>query len=278
MATSVSRRADVYSGEALASAPDLVVGWAAGYRTSWQSALGEISAEMVEVTTINGAATTASRRTSCRESCFPPGRFVCQSAAGGPHDDPARGVWSPAGTRHEGKDDFLAMFEPTVRLNETLWDKDQEVRGKPVATARPRSSSRTYSKRRRPACSTMRRPTKRSCASSKASAISNEGTGRLRRLAAAGVLSAAAVLWAFARFSDQAKIRSRQASNQGIALRDAPVYRRAPRAATSSEATDRRQHPLSRNDAASDHSDFGADASSDGRVGRRVRISSSSCG
>jgi predicted AlkP superfamily phosphohydrolase/phosphomutase len=48
VAASVYPRAEVYSGEALASAPDLVVGWAAGYRTSWQSALGEISGDMVE--------------------------------------------------------------------------------------------------------------------------------------------------------------------------------------------------------------------------------------
>ena len=48
VAAAVYRRADVYSGEAMASAPDLVVGWSAGYRTSWQSALGEISGEMIE--------------------------------------------------------------------------------------------------------------------------------------------------------------------------------------------------------------------------------------
>jgi predicted AlkP superfamily phosphohydrolase/phosphomutase len=47
-AAAVYRRADVYSGEAMASAPDLVVGWSAGYRTSWQSALGEISSETIE--------------------------------------------------------------------------------------------------------------------------------------------------------------------------------------------------------------------------------------
>jgi hypothetical protein len=38
----------VYSGEAADSSPDLVVGWAAGYRTSWESALGSISREMIE--------------------------------------------------------------------------------------------------------------------------------------------------------------------------------------------------------------------------------------
>ena len=48
VAGAVYRRADVYSGEALASAPDLIVGWAAGYRTSWQSALGGISSETIE--------------------------------------------------------------------------------------------------------------------------------------------------------------------------------------------------------------------------------------
>jgi len=48
VAAAVYRRSDVYSGNALASAPDLVVGWAAGYRTSWESALGELSSEMIE--------------------------------------------------------------------------------------------------------------------------------------------------------------------------------------------------------------------------------------
>lgn len=47
-ASAVYRREDVYSGEAAASSPDLVVGWSAGYRTSWESALGSISAEMIE--------------------------------------------------------------------------------------------------------------------------------------------------------------------------------------------------------------------------------------
>lgn len=36
------RARDVYSGEAIASAPDIVVGWNAGYRSSWQTALGAV--------------------------------------------------------------------------------------------------------------------------------------------------------------------------------------------------------------------------------------------
>jgi predicted AlkP superfamily phosphohydrolase/phosphomutase len=38
----VYRARDVYKGEALASAPDIVVGWNAGYRSSWQTALGAV--------------------------------------------------------------------------------------------------------------------------------------------------------------------------------------------------------------------------------------------
>ena len=38
----------IYHGAAVDSAPDLIVGWAAGYRTSWQSALGEVSNAVIE--------------------------------------------------------------------------------------------------------------------------------------------------------------------------------------------------------------------------------------
>jgi predicted AlkP superfamily phosphohydrolase/phosphomutase len=44
----VYRAHAVYHGEALAGAPDLIVGWAAGYRSSWQSALGTVSKAVVE--------------------------------------------------------------------------------------------------------------------------------------------------------------------------------------------------------------------------------------
>jgi predicted AlkP superfamily phosphohydrolase/phosphomutase len=44
----VYRARDVYSGEALASAPDLIVGWNAGYRSSWQTALGAVPREIFE--------------------------------------------------------------------------------------------------------------------------------------------------------------------------------------------------------------------------------------
>jgi predicted AlkP superfamily phosphohydrolase/phosphomutase len=36
------RARDVYSGESRASAPDIIVGWNAGYRSSWQTALGAV--------------------------------------------------------------------------------------------------------------------------------------------------------------------------------------------------------------------------------------------
>src|SRR4051812_9301904 len=63
------------------------------------------------------------RRPRARRLILYPGRPSAQSPAGGPHDDSAGGVWHPTRSRHEGKDDFLAMFEPTVRLNKTLWEK-----------------------------------------------------------------------------------------------------------------------------------------------------------
>ena len=44
----VYRARTVYSGSALATAPDLIAGWAAGYRSSWQSALGTVSKMVVE--------------------------------------------------------------------------------------------------------------------------------------------------------------------------------------------------------------------------------------
>jgi len=40
--------ADIYHGEALSSAPDIIVGWNAGYRSSWQTALGAIAPETFE--------------------------------------------------------------------------------------------------------------------------------------------------------------------------------------------------------------------------------------
>jgi predicted AlkP superfamily phosphohydrolase/phosphomutase len=39
---------EVYHGDALANAPDIVVGWAAGYRSSWQTALGAMTQNTVE--------------------------------------------------------------------------------------------------------------------------------------------------------------------------------------------------------------------------------------
>jgi predicted AlkP superfamily phosphohydrolase/phosphomutase len=44
----VYRARDVYHGEAVDAAPDLIVGWANGYRTSWQSALGAVEPALIE--------------------------------------------------------------------------------------------------------------------------------------------------------------------------------------------------------------------------------------
>ncbi len=38
----------VYHGEALADAPDIIVGWAPGYRSSWQTALGAVPEALIE--------------------------------------------------------------------------------------------------------------------------------------------------------------------------------------------------------------------------------------
>jgi len=38
----------VYHGEAVESAPDLVVGWAPGFRSSWQTALGAVPKKLIE--------------------------------------------------------------------------------------------------------------------------------------------------------------------------------------------------------------------------------------
>ena len=44
----VYRARDVYHGAAVDAAPDLIVGWANGYRTSWQSALGALAPAWIE--------------------------------------------------------------------------------------------------------------------------------------------------------------------------------------------------------------------------------------
>jgi predicted AlkP superfamily phosphohydrolase/phosphomutase len=48
VAAAVYRAHKVYHGAALASAPDLIAGWSAGYRSSWQSALGTVSKALIE--------------------------------------------------------------------------------------------------------------------------------------------------------------------------------------------------------------------------------------
>ena len=40
---------DVYSGEYVGAAPDIIVGYDWGYRTSWESALGDVMAELIAV-------------------------------------------------------------------------------------------------------------------------------------------------------------------------------------------------------------------------------------
>lgn len=44
----VYRARDIYHGAAIDSAPDLIAGWADGYRTSWQSALGAVEPAVIE--------------------------------------------------------------------------------------------------------------------------------------------------------------------------------------------------------------------------------------
>lgn len=47
----VYRTDEVYSGDYISKAPDLVVGYDWGYRTSWESALGDVTGEMLKVST-----------------------------------------------------------------------------------------------------------------------------------------------------------------------------------------------------------------------------------
>lgn len=46
--SSVYRSQDAYHGSQLANAPDIIVGWARGYRTSWQSALGAVPPDVIQ--------------------------------------------------------------------------------------------------------------------------------------------------------------------------------------------------------------------------------------
>ncbi|HWF48539.1 MAG TPA: alkaline phosphatase family protein [Bryobacteraceae bacterium] len=46
--SSVYRSQDVYHGSQLAAAPDIIVGWARGYRASWQTALGAVPPNVVQ--------------------------------------------------------------------------------------------------------------------------------------------------------------------------------------------------------------------------------------
>lgn len=46
--SSVYRSQDVYHGSQVSSAPDIVVGWARGYRSSWQTALGAVPPNVIQ--------------------------------------------------------------------------------------------------------------------------------------------------------------------------------------------------------------------------------------
>jgi predicted AlkP superfamily phosphohydrolase/phosphomutase len=46
--TRVDRAAEVYAGQALSQAPDLIVGYNRGYRVGWDSVLGGVSANVIE--------------------------------------------------------------------------------------------------------------------------------------------------------------------------------------------------------------------------------------
>lgn len=48
VAAKVYRAREIYHGAAVDSAPDLIAGWADGYRTSWQSALGAVPPALIE--------------------------------------------------------------------------------------------------------------------------------------------------------------------------------------------------------------------------------------
>src|SRR5467141_2570471 len=49
--TRVDRAADVYQGQAVSRAPDLIVGYNRGYRVGWDSVLGGISTSVIEANT-----------------------------------------------------------------------------------------------------------------------------------------------------------------------------------------------------------------------------------
>ena len=60
--------ARIYHGPYLANAPDLVVGYNAGYRVSWDCATGNVAGPVFEDNVKPGAATTASIHASFRGS------------------------------------------------------------------------------------------------------------------------------------------------------------------------------------------------------------------
>ena len=76
----VYRSDQIYSGNATALAPDLIVGYARGYRASWATCLGDLTEESCSTTTRPGAPTTAPTRSKCPACCS----ATARSAAGSP--------------------------------------------------------------------------------------------------------------------------------------------------------------------------------------------------
>jgi predicted AlkP superfamily phosphohydrolase/phosphomutase len=70
----VYRADEVYSGSATALAPDLVIGYARGYRASWETVLGELTADVL---TDNPSAWSADH---CADALEVPGVFFCNKA------------------------------------------------------------------------------------------------------------------------------------------------------------------------------------------------------
>jgi predicted AlkP superfamily phosphohydrolase/phosphomutase len=67
----VYRADEIYDGPATALAPDLVVGYARGYRASWETVLGELTADVL---TDNTAAWSADH---CADALEVPGVLCC---------------------------------------------------------------------------------------------------------------------------------------------------------------------------------------------------------
>jgi len=53
---------NIYRGPYTENSPDLIVGYGAGYRASWDSVMGKVTSQILRTTSRLGAATTASIR------------------------------------------------------------------------------------------------------------------------------------------------------------------------------------------------------------------------